>query len=92
MKHTAPNTGFEAKLKESGELRHGLAYQLRQALPNAVYVAFTGMPIDLVGANTRSVFGNISTFTTSPRRSKMAQRCRSTTRPASLRSRWTRAQ
>ncbi|MES2666899.1 MAG: type I restriction endonuclease subunit R [Pseudomonadota bacterium] len=49
--------GFEAKLKESGELRHGLAYQLRQALPNAVYVAFTGTPIDLVGANTRSVFG-----------------------------------
>lgn len=49
--------GFEAKLKESGELRHGLAYQLRQALPNAVYVAFTGTPIDLVGANTRGVFG-----------------------------------
>ncbi|MBO0344395.1 type I restriction endonuclease subunit R [Roseibium sp. CAU 1637] len=50
--------GFEAKLnKETGEVRHGLAHQLRSALPNAVYVAFTGTPIDLVGANTRGVFG-----------------------------------
>ena len=50
--------GFEAKLKkDTGEVQHGLAYQLRQALPNAVYVAFTGTPVDLVGANTRSVFG-----------------------------------
>lgn len=50
--------GFEAKLKkETGEVQHGLAYQLRQALPNAVYVAFTGTPVELVGANTRGVFG-----------------------------------
>jgi type I restriction enzyme R subunit len=50
--------GFEAKLKkDTGEIQHGLAYQLRQALPNAVYVAFTGTPVELVGANTRSVFG-----------------------------------
>lgn len=51
--------GFEAKLnKETGEIRHGLAYQLRQALPNAVYVAFTGTPVELVGADTRGVFGD----------------------------------
>jgi type I restriction enzyme R subunit len=51
--------GFEAKLnKETGEVRHGLAHQLRQALLNAVYVAFTGTPIELVGANTRGVFGD----------------------------------
>ena len=50
--------GFEAKLvKETGEIRHGLAYQLRQALPNAVYVAFTGTPVSLVGADTVGVFG-----------------------------------
>ena len=50
--------GFEAKLnRETGEVRHGLAHQLRLALPNAVYVAFTGTPLDLVGANTRAVFG-----------------------------------
>ena len=51
--------GFEARLnKETGEVRHGLAYQLRRALPNAVYVAFTGTPIELVGADTRGVFGD----------------------------------
>ena len=51
--------GFEAKLeKATGEVRHGLAYQLRQALPNAVYVAFTGTPVSLVGADTRGVFGD----------------------------------
>ncbi len=51
--------GFEAKLnKETGEIRHGLAYQLRRALPNAVYVAFTGTPVELVGADTRGVFGD----------------------------------
>lgn len=51
--------GFEAKMnRETGEVRHGLAYQLRQALPNAVYVAFTGTPVELVGANTRAVFGD----------------------------------
>lgn len=50
--------GFEAKMKkETGEVRHGLAYQLRRALPNAVYIAFTGTPVELVGANTRGVFG-----------------------------------
>ncbi|MEI4473540.1 type I restriction endonuclease subunit R [Frigidibacter sp. MR17.24] len=51
--------GFEAKLnRETGEIRHGLAYQLRKALPNAVYVAFTGTPVELVGADTRGVFGD----------------------------------
>jgi len=50
--------GFDAKLTKDGDVRYGLAYQLRKALPNAVYVAFTGTPVDLVGANTRSVFGD----------------------------------
>lgn len=49
--------GFEAKLTKDGEIRHGLAYQLRQALPNAVYVAFTGTPVSLVGADTIATFG-----------------------------------
>lgn len=50
--------GFDAKIdKSTGELRHGLAHHLRTALPNAVYVAFTGTPVELVGANTRAVFG-----------------------------------
>ncbi|MAU44481.1 MAG: DEAD/DEAH box helicase [Yangia sp.] len=51
--------GFEAKMnRKTGEVRHGLAYQLRKALPNAVYIAFTGTPVELVGANTRGVFGD----------------------------------
>ena len=51
--------GFDAKIDErSGEVRRGLAHHLRSALPNAVYVAFTGTPVELVGANTRSVFGD----------------------------------
>ncbi|MEP2533839.1 type I restriction endonuclease subunit R [Shimia sp.] len=49
--------GFDAKVTKTGEVRYGLAYQLRQALPNAVYVGFTGTPVDLVGADTRGVFG-----------------------------------
>lgn len=51
--------GFEARMDaKTGEVRHGLAHHLRAALPNAVYVAFTGTPVELVGANTRSVFGD----------------------------------
>ncbi|OUD08935.1 DEAD/DEAH box helicase [Marivivens niveibacter] len=49
--------GFDAKISKTGDIKHGLAYQLRKALPNAVYVAFTGTPVELVGANTRGVFG-----------------------------------
>lgn len=37
----------------------GFAGYLRQALPNASHIAFTGTPIDLVGRNTVEVFGNI---------------------------------
>lgn len=50
--------GFDAKVGKEGDVRFGLAYQLRRALPNAVYVAFTGTPVELVGANTRGVFGD----------------------------------
>ncbi|MCB1356098.1 MAG: type I restriction endonuclease subunit R [Maritimibacter sp.] len=51
--------GFDARIDEkSGEVRRGLAHHLRAALPNAVYVALTGTPVELVGANTRSVFGD----------------------------------
>ncbi len=37
---------------------YGLAKYLRDALPNAIYLAFTGTPIEKIGANTRSVFGD----------------------------------
>lgn len=51
--------GFDARLnRQSGVLRHGLAHHLRAALPNAVYVGFTGTPVSLVGADTQAVFGD----------------------------------
>ncbi len=50
--------GFDAKIDESGQTTYGFAHHLRNALPNATFVAFTGTPVELVGANTRSVFGD----------------------------------
>lgn len=50
--------GFDAAINKSGDVRYGLAHQMRLALPNAVYLGMTGTPIDLVGANTRGVFGD----------------------------------
>lgn len=51
--------GFEAKIDaKSGETRYGFAHYLRQALPKAVHVGFTGTPVSLVGADTQAVFGN----------------------------------
>jgi type I restriction enzyme R subunit len=51
--------GFDAKLnRETGETKYGFAHHLRMALPNAVYVGFTGTPISLVGADTQAVFGD----------------------------------
>lgn len=40
-------------------LMKGFAYQLRQALPNASFIGFTGTPVDLADRDTQSVFGNI---------------------------------
>lgn len=51
--------GFDAKLnRDTGETKYGFAHHLRTALPNAVYVGFTGTPIALVGADTQAVFGD----------------------------------
>jgi type I restriction enzyme R subunit len=38
-------------------LLDGSAYNLRQALPNAKFLGFTGTPIDFQDADTRAVFG-----------------------------------
>ena len=56
--------GFDAHLirdQESGEIRtaYGFARYLRDALPNASFIGFTGTPIDLTDRNTQAVFGNI---------------------------------
>lgn len=37
---------------------YGLAKYLRDALPNATYLGFTGTPIEKTDANTRAVFGD----------------------------------
>lgn len=50
--------GFDATINKGGDVRYGLAHQMRLALPNAVYLGMTGTPIELVGANTRGVFGD----------------------------------
>jgi len=38
--------------------RYGFAKYVRDALPNAAFIAFTGTPIDLVGRSTLNVFGD----------------------------------
>ena len=52
--------GFDAKLKgKAGEERYqaGYAQHLRDALPNATFVAFTGTPVSSEDRDTRAVFG-----------------------------------
>ncbi|MDI6701118.1 MAG: type I restriction endonuclease subunit R [bacterium] len=51
--------GFKAKVdKETGEIKYGFAKYLRDALPNATFIAFTGTPIEKTDKNTPVVFGN----------------------------------
>ena len=53
--------GFEAKLKgKPGQEKYqvGYAQHLRDALPNATFVAFTGTPVSGEDRDTRSVFGD----------------------------------
>lgn len=41
------------------EFAEGLAKNLRDALPNALYLGFTGTPIELTDRNTLDVFGDV---------------------------------
>ncbi|CAJ8624201.1 Type I site-specific deoxyribonuclease HsdR [Burkholderia pseudomallei] len=53
--------GFEAQLKgKRGEEKYqvGYAQHLRDALPNATFVAFTGTPVSSEDRDTRAVFGD----------------------------------
>ena len=43
----------------TGEIKYGYAKYLREALPNATYIAFTGTPIDTTDKSTYSVFGDL---------------------------------
>ena len=55
--------GFKAKRttdKVSGEDRfsYGFARNIRDALPNASFIGFTGTPVELTDKNTKAVFGD----------------------------------
>lgn len=51
--------GFEAKLdRKSGRIGYGLAQHVRDALPNASFIGFTGTPVELEDRSTRAVFGD----------------------------------
>lgn len=53
--------GFEAKLKGkpgAETYQVGYAQHLRDALPNATFVAFTGTPVSSTDRDTRAVFGD----------------------------------
>lgn len=49
--------GFEAKLTHE-QVSYGFAKYMREALPNASFIGFTGTPVEKVDANTRQVFGD----------------------------------
>ena len=50
--------GFRASYQDkTGVMNVGFAQHLRDALPNASFIGFTGTPIELDDKNTRSVFG-----------------------------------
>jgi len=51
--------GFKAKFGgKDGDIAYGFAKYLRDALPNASFIGFTGTPIEQGDANTLSVFGD----------------------------------
>lgn len=53
--------GFAAKTVEKGDeaiMRYGFAKYLRDGLPNASFIGFTGTPIERDDASTPAVFGN----------------------------------
>jgi type I restriction enzyme R subunit len=50
--------GFKAKVeKKTGEISYGFAKYLRDALPNASFIGFTGTPVEKEDVNTSAVFG-----------------------------------
>jgi len=51
--------GFKAKVDaQTGEVSYGFAKYLRDALPNASFIGFTGTPIEAGDVNTPAVFGH----------------------------------
>jgi type I restriction enzyme, R subunit len=51
--------GFKAKVEsKTGDVSYGFAKHLRDAIPNASFIGFTGTPIEATDVNTPAVFGD----------------------------------
>ncbi|ARU61685.1 DEAD/DEAH box helicase [Tumebacillus avium] len=53
--------GFHAEVvadKEEASIKYGYAKYMRDALPNASFIGFTGTPVELTDKNTPAVFGD----------------------------------
>lgn len=50
--------GLKGKITKKNKLRYGFAKYLRDALPKASFLGFTGTPIDFADKSTRAIFGN----------------------------------
>jgi len=50
--------GFDAMLDKDGKFKYGYAQHLRDAVPNATFIGFTGTPIESEDKDTRAVFGD----------------------------------
>ena len=50
--------GFTGKVDKNGNIKYGNAKHLRDALPNASFIGFTGTPIEKEDRDTQKVFGN----------------------------------
>ncbi|MCX8520088.1 MAG: type I restriction endonuclease subunit R, partial [Rhodoferax sp.] len=51
--------GFRARVDaQTGEISYGFAKYMRDALPNASFIGFTGTPIEADDVNTPAIFGN----------------------------------
>lgn len=50
--------GLTEKIDKDGKLRIGAARRVRNSLPNATYIGFTGTPISQKDRSTREVFGD----------------------------------
>lgn len=51
--------GIEKKLdRKTGEFKVGYAKKMRDALPNATFIGFTGTPIEMADKSTRLLFGD----------------------------------
>lgn len=51
--------GLTAKFNtKTGDFKYGYAKNMRNALPNATFIGFTGTPVDLADRSTREIFGD----------------------------------